>query len=342
MIYINLLLIFLTIIFIHELGHYTAARFFKTKVTDFSIGFGKTIFKFTDKNNTIWKISIIPLGGYVKIKGLESIFNNYRLNQETDSFNSLNLLQKIIILLAGSFFNILSSWICLFFILFYFGITSFAPEIGKIYNNSPAYNNDLRVGDIINKVNDNQIYEFNDISKFINKKNISLEIIRNNEIIFKKFDLKINKDTNKYYIGIGSNNNPKIKRFSFFKSTYQSLIFIPSYYVSTYNYLINSFKKNNISKDLMGPIGMVKMADQLMLDKIKGIFFLFIAISLFVGIFNLIPIPLLDGGHIVYFTLRSIFSESLPHIITRIYLIIGISIISFLFITVTFNDIFFK
>ena len=70
MIYINLLLIFLTIIFIHELGHYTAARFFKTKVTDFSIGFGKTIFKFTDKNNTIWKISIIPLP--IDMRGLWS------------------------------------------------------------------------------------------------------------------------------------------------------------------------------------------------------------------------------------------------------------------------------
>ena len=100
MIYINLLIIFIFIVAIHEFGHYLAARYFGAKVTDFSIGFGKTIFKFTDKNNTIWKISIIPLGGYVKIKGLESIFNNYRLNQETDSFNSLNLLQKIIILLA--------------------------------------------------------------------------------------------------------------------------------------------------------------------------------------------------------------------------------------------------
>ena len=87
---------------------------------------------------------------------------------------------------------------------------------------------------------------------------------------------------------------------------------------------------------------MVKMADQLMLDKLKGVLFIFIMISLFVGIFNLIPIPLLDGGHIIYFTLRSIFSDTLPHIVTRIYLTIGITIISFLFIFVTLNDIFYK
>ena len=87
---------------------------------------------------------------------------------------------------------------------------------------------------------------------------------------------------------------------------------------------------------------MVKMADQLMLDKIKGVFFLFIVISLFVGAFNLLPIPLLDGGHIVYFIIRQIFSDSLPQIVTKIYLTIGFAIISFLFFIVTFNDIFYK
>ena len=84
------------------------------------------------------------------------------------------------------------------------------------------------------------------------------------------------------------------------------------------------------------------MADQLMLDKIRGVMIIFVMISLFVGIFNLVPIPLLDGGHIVYFALRRIFDDKLPHMVTRIYLAIGITIISFLFIFVTLNDIFYK
>ena len=77
MIYINLLIILLLLIFIHELGHYSAASLFGVKVTDFSIGFGKSLFIFKDKRNTRWKISLIPLGGYVKIKGLESIFKQH-------------------------------------------------------------------------------------------------------------------------------------------------------------------------------------------------------------------------------------------------------------------------
>ena len=98
MIYINLLIIILLIIFIHELGHYCSARLFKAQVTDFSIGFGKSIYNFVDKHNTNWKISIIPLGGYVKIKGLDTIFQKKHSKiDEVGTFQSLSLLKKIII-----------------------------------------------------------------------------------------------------------------------------------------------------------------------------------------------------------------------------------------------------
>ena len=344
MIYVNLLLVFIILIFIHEIGHYLSARFFKTIVTDFSIGFGKPIYTYTDKNKTNWKFSMIPLGGYVKIKGLESIFqnNSEKINEE-NSFQSLNLFKQIIILLAGSIFNILSAWICLFFILFFFGIATFSTEVGKIYPNSAAEINDIRKGDIIINVNDNNVYEFSDIGKEIkNTKSIKLNLIRKNELIVKEFQLKYDKNFNKYILGISSNNNPTIQKYFFTKSLFHSLYFIPNYYKATYNFLIQSLNDNTISNQLAGPIGMVKMADQLMLDNIRGVLIIFIMISLFVGIFNLLPIPLLDGGHIVYFILRKIFSGALPHFITRVYLMIGITIISFLFIFVTLNDIFYK
>ena len=345
MIYINLLIIFLILIFIHELGHYFAARIFNAKVTDFSIGFGRPIFKYNDKNDTCWKVAYIPLGGYVKIKGLDSIFqnNDHLKKHDHDSFQNLDFYKKIIILLAGSIFNIVSSWMCLFFILFFFGISSFSPEIGKVFDKTPAQINDLRVGDTILKINDKKITEFSDIPGAINNKtSISLQILRNNEIIFKNLELKYDIDNNRYIIGIASIEKPIIKKYLFFQSFYNSIIFIPNYYISTFKYLTNSFENNTITNELSGPIGIVKMADQLMLDQIKGVLFLFIMISLFVALFNLLPIPLMDGGHIVYFTLRHIFSNALPHIVTRIYLLIGISILSFLFIFVTLNDIFYK
>ena len=342
MIYLNLLLVFICIVFIHEFGHYFFARIFKAEVTDFSIGFGKPILKFTDKNNTVWKISPIPLGGYVKIKGLDSVFQKNSL-QEPGSFQSLKLYQKILILLAGSLFNIISAWLALFCIFFFFGIASFAPIVGKVLDDSAAALNDVRVDDIIISVNDNEIYEFSDISNALgNNEFISLTIERNSQIIEKNFQLQFNDEINSYIIGISSNNDPVIYKFNLSKSINNSFMFIPTYYSASIIFLKKSYQDNTLGEQLAGPVGIVKMADKMMLDKIRGVIFLFIVISLFVGVFNLLPIPLLDGGHIVYFVINKIFANSLPELVTRIYIVTGLTIISFLFIFVTFNDIFYK
>ena len=342
MIYINLLIVFICIVFIHEFGHYLFARIFKAEVTDFSIGFGKPIFQFKDKNNTIWKICPIPLGGYVKIKGLDSVFQK-NSNDEPGSFQSLRLYQKIFILLAGSVFNILSAWIALFSIFFFFGIASFLPIIGKVMDDSAAKENDLRVNDVIISVNNLKIDEFSDIPKALGSdKSISLLVERGGQIIEKNFDLKFNDEINRYVIGISTNDEPIIDKYNLNKSIQNSLIFIPTYYAASINFLKKSYQDNTLGDQLAGPVGIVKMADQMMLDKIRGVIFLFIVISLFVGVFNLLPIPLLDGGHIVYFVISKIFSNSLPELVTRIYIATGITIISFLFIFITFNDIFYK
>ncbi|MDC6447876.1 M50 family metallopeptidase [Alphaproteobacteria bacterium] len=342
MIYLNLLIVFICIVFIHEFGHYFFARLFKAEVTDFSIGFGKPLYTFTDKNNTIWKISPIPLGGYVKIKGLDAVFQK-NSKEEPGSFQFLKLYQKILILFAGSLFNIISAWIALLCIFFFFGIATFAPIIGKVMEDSSAEKNDLRINDLIISVNDNEINEFSDIPKALGDKDfISLLIQRENILIEKSFKLKFNDEVNRYLIGISSNSEPVIDKFNFSGSVINSLKFIPAYYLASINFLHKSYKNNTLGEQLAGPVGIVKMADQMMLDKIRGVIFLFIMISLFVGIFNLLPVPLLDGGHIVYFIISKIFSNSLPELVTRIYIATGITIISFLFIFITFNDIFYK
>jgi regulator of sigma E protease len=342
MIYINLILVFLVLVAIHEYGHYIVARWFKAEVTDFSIGFGKPLLKFTDKNGTTWKLSPIPLGGYVKIKGLDNIFSP-KSNDEEGSFQSLTLFQKILVLLAGSIFNIFSAWFALFCIFFFFGIVSLMPIIGSVSENSSAFENDLREGDKILEINNISIEEFSDIPKAIgNNPSINILIERNNQIIEKNFDLKFNSELNRYIIGISSPQNPIIDKYNLIDSIKNSSLFIPTYYVASFSFLQQSYKENTLGDQLAGPIGIVKNADQMMLDQVRGVLFLFIIISLFVGLFNLLPIPLLDGGHIIYFIIRRIFSNSLPEFITRVYLAVGITIISFLFIVVTYNDIFYK
>ena len=342
MIYLNLLLVFLVLVAIHEYGHYIVARFFKAEVSDFSIGFGKPLFKFKDKNGTTWKIAPIPLGGYVKIKGLDNIFSK-NSSEEKGSFQSLTLFQKISVLLAGSVFNIVSAWLALFSIFFFFGIVNFLPIIGSVMENSAAYNNDLREGDRILEINNKNIEEFSDIPRAIGNRNtVNILIERENKIINKSFDLIFNEELNKFVIGISSPKDSSIDKYNIIGSINNSLAFIPTYYFASFSFLQQSYKENTLGDQLAGPIGIIKNADQMMLDQVRGVLFLFIVISLFVGLFNLLPIPLLDGGHIMYFIIRRIFSNSLPEFVTRVYLAVGITIISFLFIVVTYNDIFYK
>ena len=167
-------------------------------------------------------------------------------------------------------------------------------------------------------------------------------IERDGQLIEKNFELKLNNEINRYVIGIGSNSDPIIDKLNLHKSLGNSFSDINNYYSFLINFLKQSYKDNTLSEQLAGPVGIVKMADQMGLNNIKGIVNLFIAISLFVGVFNLFPIPLLDGGHIVYFIISKIFANSLPELVTRIYIVTGLTIIFFLFIFVTFNDIFYK
>ena len=162
---------------IHEFGHYWVARRCKVKVLKFSIGFGRAIKSWRGKDGVEFVIAPIPLGGYVKIKGLDNIFSP-NSNDEQGSFQSLTLFQKILVLLAGSIFNILSAWFALFCIFFFFGIVSLMPIIGSVSENSSAFENDLREGDRILEINNISIEEFSDIPKAIaNNQSINLSLI---------------------------------------------------------------------------------------------------------------------------------------------------------------------
>ena len=343
MIYLNLLLVIIIIVSIHEYGHYLSARLFGADVTDFSIGFGKPIYQYTDKNNTKWKISPIPLGGYVKIKGLDTVFQK-NINIEEGSFQSLKLYQKIIILLAGSVFNIISAWIVILFFLFFSGIPLLTPKIAEILENSPAYHAGLKSNDLIVSINDTKISNFNEVVIIVKNNNkIKIDFIRDNQLLSTSLESIFNKELNRNTIGIiVSSDNVKFIKYDIFTSLKQSILSISNFYYLNLSHLKESYNENNLSKDLAGPIGIVKNAHNLKLDTLNGFINIFIAFSLIISLFNLFPIPLLDGGHILYFTISRIFSNTLPEFVTKIYLTIGITIISFIFIYVTFNDVFYK
>ena len=293
MIYLNLLLVIIIIVSIHEYGHYLLARLFGADVTDFSIGFGKPIYQYTDKNNTKWKISPIPLGGYVKIKGLDTVFQK-NTNIEEGSFQSLKLYQKIIILLAGSVFNIISAWIVILFFLFFSGIQVFTPKITEVLENTPAYKAGLKSNDLIIRMNNININNFNEVIKIVQtNKKIKIDFIRNNNLLSTSLETIFNKELNRNTIGIKvSSDNVKFIKYDIFTSFKKSILSISNFYYLNLSHLKKSFNENNLSKDLAGPIGIVKNAHNFKLDTLNGFINIFIAFSLIISLFKFIDLTL--------------------------------------------------
>ncbi|OYZ56321.1 MAG: RIP metalloprotease RseP, partial [Sulfuricurvum sp. 24-42-5] len=191
------LLILSALIFFHELGHYSAARFFGVYVEVFSIGFGKKIASF-NWLGTKWQISAIPLGGYVKMKGQDDMDPTI-ISNDNDSYNSKKPWQRIIILLAGPLANFLLAWF-LFYAIALGGPKALSPVIGAVSLNSPASIAGLQKNDRILSINGEAITQWNELSDFImsSKGHLTLQVQRDNTVQFIILSPRISESTNMF------------------------------------------------------------------------------------------------------------------------------------------------
>ncbi len=312
------LLVLSFLIFFHELGHFAAARFFKVHVEVFSIGFGKRIL--TRKwGATEFSLALIPLGGYVRMKGQDDL-DPAKRNNDSDSYNSKKPWQRIIILLAGPFANFF-----LAFIFFYFIALSGQPALGtkvhKTLDNSPAYHAGLQAGDIIKRINDIDVTTHRAMSEIIKQSSSAIELIIERNSKFQKITLK-----------------PKmIESENIFKEKVQrkmiGISLDPSYRVTVDHSLFSAFGEawyqtekgakfifESVSKlitgsipvkELGGVISIVDVTAKAANESILYVLFITAFISINLGVMNLLPIPALDGGHIM-FNLYEMVTKRVP------------------------------
>lgn len=171
---ITFLLVLSLLIFIHELGHFLAARYFGVTVHKFSIGFGKPIYKKFYKG-TLWQVAMIPLGGYVQMKGQDDT-KPLHTDDSSDSYNQKKPWQRIIILFAGPFANFALAAVLYFWIAI-LGSNAISPTIGGVIENSPAHKAGLEVGDTILEINGISIKSWDTLSKIIKDSNEPLRFI---------------------------------------------------------------------------------------------------------------------------------------------------------------------
>ena len=340
-------------VFLHEMGHYLAARAMGVKVERFSIGFGK-ILKRVYCCNTEWAFSAIPLGGYVKMKGQEDD-NPLAKNYDPDSYSSKKPWQRIIILLAGPFANILTAFVIYLFLAFH-GAPLIAasgyvkPIVGQVQKDSPAQKAGLRKGDEILYVNNQKIEYWYQISKAIEKSNdpVNIEILRDN----KKLNLNLytmsidgknefGEKIKRRIIGIAP-QIPKDKLVKF--GSFNEILFYAWNETKNASLLIGK----GVGKMATGEIGSenvggpITIFDLLMKFAQTGFLYLLFISALFsvnLGILNLLPIPALDGGHIMFNLYEIITGKELSEKIFYRLTVLGWILLGALMMLGFYNDI---
>lgn len=342
---ITFLLVISFLVFSHELGHFLAARFFKVKVYVFSIGFGKQIFA-KEFKGTIWQFALIPLGGYIKMKGQDDT-KPQLIDEGDDSYNNKPPWQRIIILFAGPFANFILAAI-LYFIVALLGVNSLSPTVGKVQKNSPAQNARIKIGDEIIKINNIEIKTWDDIGETIisAKGVLKFFIKRDGKIIIKNVNPHISNTQNifkenikKRMVGIG----PAFKIVTIRYNLSSALIF-------AYNKTIESSKIIflGIEKLIQGvipssEIGSVITISKVISDANKSSFAALLAITALIsvnlGVLNLLPIPALDGGHIMFNIYEIVFKSKLNEKVFMYLTMFGWIILVSLMSLGIYNDI---
>ena len=359
--FLPFILLIVIVVFIHEYGHYYFAKRYGVGVTDFSIGFGNEIFGWNDKSGTRWKICWIPLGGYVKFFGdrnvysqsdQEKIINKYSEEDQKKLFVLKPLYQRVWIVFGGPLANFLLAF-AIFFSIYSFVGKDFTPAvINEVQKDSPAMIGGLKQNDIILEIDGNKVESIMDVSKFIMMSTddlIDFKVSRSYNEIFLKIKPKIiNGEDNlgnkikKRIVGIklgAYNNEINHVKLSPAKAIYYAVYEV--YYVSTSSlkYIGAMIFGKADTSQLGGPIRIAKISGQVAEFGIIAFLSMMAYISISLGLINLFPIPMLDGGHLMFYAFEKILGRPLSQKTQEGFFRIGLFLLLSLMFFTTFNDL---
>ena len=349
------------VVFVHEYGHYYFARKFGVGVTDFSIGFGKELFGINDKNGTRWKFCLIPLGGYVKFFGDRNVFSQAEQAELLKRYNESDrkklfvvkpLYQRSLIVFGGPLANFVLA-ILIFTFIYMFSGKDFTPaKISEVQENSPALTSGLKVNDIITSINDNKIKSVLEVSTLINtstKDIIEIEVLRNQqELSFLITPVEIFGEDNlgnkikKKIIGIKIsplNNEFNKQKLGPAKAIYYAVGETWFVTKTTLKFVGSMFQGKGDSSQLGGPIRIAKVTGQVAQFGVIAFLSIMAYISISLGLINLFPIPLLDGGHLMFYAFEKILGKPLSQKTQEGFFRIGLILLFSLMFFTTFNDL---
>jgi len=342
------LLIFVVVlsilIVIHELGHFVLAKRVGVKVEVFSLGFGAKLFGLKHKG-TEYTLRLFPLGGYVKLAG--DSWDEY--HGKPWEYLTKSPKQRAKILVAGSAFNYILAFICLWFV-FYIGYPMLTPKIGEVLKDMPAQAAGLQKDDKILAIDNQPLVYWDDLQKIIQSKGgvtVSLSVLRNGENI--KMPVPVEKKEittiwgNKQTIGLigvaPSGDTVKVRHGfikSFFLSVQKTLELT---YITVKGIVWLILRKISLKESVTGPVGIFFIAKGAISMGISAILHMMAVLSLSLSIFNILPFPILDGGHVLLLGIEKIKGRAFIKKFDQIWNRVGLTFIVIVGLLVFYNDL---
>jgi len=337
---IILILILGIIVFIHELGHFLAAKKNGVYVSEFAVGMGPKLFSFRRKNDeTLYSLRLLPLGGFTALASKE-VDKDLRENQYLEN---KRFWGKFAVLIMGIVFNIILAIVLFFVNGLIYGSPETKPYVGEVVEDSPSYEAGLREDDLILEIDKKRVSSFDDVlleTRFAKEKN--------------SFDFKVLRDEKEIHIIVSpeykeDENGDKVPNFGFYATTKRDDSFVGALkygFTATWKNSTSIFKilgklvTGKLGADnLSGPVGVFTVVDSVKENGLEQIIYLLAYLSINVAVINLIPIPVFDGGRILLLIIEKIIGKKLNPKVETVINGIGAVLLIMLMLYVTLNDI---
>ena len=326
---ISSIIIFLLVILIHEFGHFIVAKMNGVSVLEFSVGMGPKLFQ-KESNGTLYSLRLLPVGGYCQLEGEDEE------NDSPKSLNNQSPLVRLKVILAGAIMNFILAFILLILLM---SVSRVSTEVSGVLENSPAYSSGIQAGDKIVSINGKNIDDGEELLKNIKESQGDLDIgvIRNSQSKNIKVTPRLENNVRK--IGVNFQEEYNIKNFSIIKGFKKGVITFLNLTGMLYKFLGMLITGQLGLGGVSGPVGVVKEIGNAAKTGVANLIFLLAYININLGVFNLLPIPALDGGRAIFILIEMIFGKKISQEKEGYIHMVGLILLLALIAIVTIKDV---
>lgn len=357
---IPFLFVLTLVVFIHELGHFSVARWCGVGVKAFSVGFGPELLGYTDKHGTRWKLSAIPLGGYVKFSGDENVASapdadaiaKMDAHERAHAFHLKPLWQRAAVVVAGPVANFILAILIFAAVFFTFGERVTVPRVDSVQENSAAQAAGLEAGDIITAIDGEPVETFADVQRVVSfsaERPLLFTLDRSGSL----FDVTIVPQRQEIDDGFGniqrvgiigvrheaSEDDVTVIEYGPVAATGRAVEQTGRVITQSLTYIGRIIIGQESADQLSGPVRVAKISGDVATLGFLALLQLAAVISVSIGMINLFPIPMLDGGHLAFYAIEAIRGKPLSENTMEIGFRVGLAMVLGLMVFATWNDI---